>query len=133
MTTARLPEEINIRWTEALNTGDVAAMLDLYEADAVLVPGPGAEPVSGPAAIEANLRWLVGLRGKITYEPRYWLRNGDLAMGSIHFHLTDGTDEDGNPVEMRGTTSEVARRQPDGRWKYVFDHPFMDGGAYDRR
>ncbi|MBC6456575.1 YybH family protein [Actinomadura sp. HBU206391] len=114
MTVARLPEEINIRWTEALNAGDVAAMLDLYEPGAVLVPSPDAEPVSGPAAIESNLRWLVGLRGKITFEPRYWLRNGDLAMGSIDFHLTGGSDEDGNPVDMRGRTSEVARRQPDG-------------------
>jgi hypothetical protein len=37
MTTARLPEQIDIRWTEALDAGDVAAMLDLHEVDAVLV------------------------------------------------------------------------------------------------
>ncbi len=45
-------------------------------------------------------------------------------MGGIDFHLTGGTDDDGNPVELHGSTAEVARRQPDGTWKYVFDHPF---------
>jgi len=124
MTTARQPEEINSRWTEAFNAGDASAMLGLYEPDAVLVPGPGALPVRGLAAIEASLQWLVGLRGKITFEPRYWLRQGDLAMGRIDFRLVGGTDGDGNPVEMLGSTAEVARRQADGSWKYVFDHPF---------
>jgi ketosteroid isomerase-like protein len=124
MTTAHLPSEINTRWTEAFNAGDLPAMLELYEADAVLVPSPGAPPVSGLDAIESSLRWLVGLGGRITFEPRYWLQQGDLAMGGIDFHLAGGTDSDGNPVELRGSTAEVARRQFDGTWKYVFDHPF---------
>ena len=45
-------------------------------------------------------------------------------MGRIDFHLTDGTDADGNPVDLRGSTAEVVRRQPDGTWKYAIDHPF---------
>ena len=117
------PEQINALWGEAFNAGDIEAMLALYEPEAVLVPGPGQDPVSGLEAIEASLRWLVSLRGTITHQPRFWLRQGDLAMGRIDFHLT-GTDPAGAPVELRGATAEVARRQPDGTWKYVFDHPF---------
>jgi len=124
MTGARRPEEINVRWTEAFNAGDLAAMLELYEPDAMLVPGPDEAPVSGLVAIEASLRQLIGLRGKITFAPRYWLQHGDLALGGIDFHLVDGTDPSGNPVDLRDGTAEVARRQPDGTWKYVFDHPF---------
>jgi hypothetical protein len=29
----------------------------------------------------------------------------------------------GTPVESRGATVELARRQPDGTWKYVIDLP----------
>lgn len=96
----------------------------MYEPDAVVIPGPGASPVSGLAAIESSLRWLLGLGGRITFEPCYWLLQGDLAMGRIDFHVTGATDPAGDPVELRGGTAEVARRQPDGSWKYVFDHPF---------
>ncbi len=124
MTTADHPSEINTRWAAAFNAGDVPALLEMYEPDAVIVPGPGASPVAGLAAIESSLRQLVGLGGRITFEPRYWLQQGDLAMGRIDFHLTGGVDPAGNPVELRGGTAEVARRQPDGSWRYVFDHPF---------
>lgn len=121
---ARQPAQINAFWTEACNAGDIAAMLALYEPTAVVVPGPGAQPVSGLEAIEHALRWLVGLRATITYEPRYWLEQGDLAMGSIEWRLAGGTDPEGRPVDMTAVTAEVARRQPDGGWKYVFDHAF---------
>lgn len=30
---------------------------------------------------------------------------------------------DGKPLSMSGKTSEVLRRQPDGRWLYIIDHP----------
>ena len=85
MTAALSPEEINIRWDEAFNAADIPALLELYEPGAVLIPAPGAGPVSGLDAIEACLRWLAGTGGKITYQPRFWLQNGDLAMGRIDF------------------------------------------------
>ncbi len=72
MTAAHLPSEINTRWADAFNAGDLPAMLELYEADAVLVPSPGARAVSGLDAIESSMRWLVGLGGRIAFEPRYW-------------------------------------------------------------
>ncbi|GII96467.1 YybH family protein [Sinosporangium siamense] len=124
MTTASQPEEINILWAEAFNAGDLASMLELYEPDAVLVPGPDQAPITGLSAIEESLRRLLGLSGTITFKPRYWIRHGDLAMGGIDFHLVGGIDPSGGPVELRAGTAEVARRQSDGSWKYVFDHPF---------
>jgi ketosteroid isomerase-like protein len=73
------------------------------------------------------MRWLLTLGGQIHFTPRHWLVHGDLALGSIAFVMHGGHDGDGNPVELHGTTSELVRRQPDGTWKYVIDHPF--GGA----
>jgi hypothetical protein len=80
--------------------------------------------VSGRDAIEASLRRLTGIRGTVTYQPRFSLQNGDPAMGRIDFHLSGGTDPTATPVDLRGGTAEVACRQPDGTWKYVFGHPF---------
>jgi len=118
------PEEINQRWAQAFNARDVPAMLALYEDQAVLVPAPDAEPVSGHDAIAAALEWLVGLGGAIIYEPRFWIQHGNLAMGSISYRLAGGTDPAGQPVELAGRTTEIIRRQPDGTWKYLIDHPF---------
>jgi uncharacterized protein (TIGR02246 family) len=130
MTSTSIPTDVtdlNRQWGEAFNAGDLRRLVEFYEPDAVLVPGPGAEPVRGLEAIEASLRWLLALGGQIRYTPRHWLVHGDLALGSIAFVMDGGHDGDGNPVELHGTTSELVRRQPDGSWKYVVDHPF--GGA----
>jgi ketosteroid isomerase-like protein len=96
----------------------------MYEPDAVLVPGPGAPPLQGHEAIEGALRGFLSMGGKLRFTPRHWFPNGNLALGSIAFAMDGGHDPDGNPVDLRGVTSEVVRRQPDNTWKYVIDHPF---------
>ncbi|WP_375486571.1 YybH family protein [uncultured Jatrophihabitans sp.] len=118
------PHGLNRFWCGAFNAGDLAALMSTYEPDAVIVPGPGAEPLHGHAAIEAALSWFLGLGGTLRFEPRYWLEQGDLVLSSIAFVMDGGTDADGRPVDLRGVTAEVLRRQPDGSWKYVIDHPF---------
>jgi ketosteroid isomerase-like protein len=116
---------LNHAWGEAFNAGDLPRLLEFYEPDAVIVPGPGADPVRGLPAIEGTLRWFLGLGGRLTFgEARYWIVSGDVALGSIAFVLEGGHDADGRPVPLAGTTSEVVRRQPDGTWRYVVDHPF---------
>jgi uncharacterized protein (TIGR02246 family) len=119
--------DLNRQWGEAFNAGDLSRLMEFYEPDAVLVPGPDAQPVRGLKAIEASLRQFLALGGQIHFTPRHWLVHDDLALGSITFTLDGGHDADGNPVDLHGTTSELVRRQPDGTWKYLIDHPF--GGA----
>ncbi len=128
MSAVREPEQINREWSDAFNARDVAAMVELYEPEAVLIPGPEAAAATGHRAITAALDHFVGMGGKISYEPRYWIRSGDLALGSIRFLLRGGTDPEGRPVELSGATTEIARRQADGTWKYVIDHPFGSAG-----
>ncbi|GAB3653599.1 hypothetical protein GCM10027596_04240 [Nocardioides korecus] len=119
---------LNQRWCAAFNAGDVATLMSTYETDAVLVPGPGAPPVRGHAAIEEALRGFLGLGGTLSFTPRFWLLAGDVALGSLEFSMAGGHDPEGNPVPLAGVTSEVVRRQRDGSWKYVVDHPF--GGSH---
>lgn len=127
MTTTELPKALNMKWAAAFNAGDLDALMTMYEPDAVLVPGPGADPVQGADAIRAALQWFLGLGGTLQFTPVHWIVDGDLALSSVAFHLEGGHDADGNPVPLRGVTAEVLRRNPDGTWKYAIDHPFGGG------
>jgi ketosteroid isomerase-like protein len=101
--------------------------MTMYEPDAVLVPGPGADPVQGTEAIRGALQWFLALGGTLHFTPVHWILAGDLALSSVAFHMEGGHDADGTPVPLQGVTAEVLRRHTDGTWKYVIDHPF--GGA----
>ncbi|TQS43459.1 YybH family protein [Cryptosporangium phraense] len=126
MSEAIRPHEFNEQWGDAFNAGDLPRLMEMYEPGAVIVPGPGAEPIHGHAAIEAALAGFLGLGGKLRFTPRHWLVAGDLAFSSVAFTMDGGRDPEGRPVELTGVTAEILRRQPDGRWKYVVDHPFAD-------
>lgn len=122
-TATERPHELNEQWRDAFNAGDLDRLMDMYEPEAVLVPGPDAEPVTGHAAIKDALTWFLRLGGTVSFTPRHWLIHGDLVMSSIAFTMHGATAEDGSPVQLTGISSELARRQHDGTWKYLIDHP----------
>ena len=122
------PHGLNRAWRDAFNARDLDRLMTMYEPDAVLVPGPGADPSRGHDAIATALVGFLGLGGRLDFTPRHWLVTGDLVLASIAFEMTGGRDAAGNPVPLAGVTTELARRQPDGSWKYVVDHPFGGDG-----
>jgi ketosteroid isomerase-like protein len=121
------PHALNDFWRDAFNAGDLAALMSTYEDGAIIVPGPGADPLHGHDAIADALSSFLALGGTLRYTPRHWLVQDDIAFSSIAFTLDGGTSADGNRVDLHGITTEVLRRQADGTWKYVIDHPF--GGS----
>lgn len=125
--TSSEPHSLNAFWRDAFNARDLAALMTTYEAEAVIFPGPGAEPLRGTAAIAGALEWFLGLGGTLRYTPRHWIVAGDICFSSIAFDLDGGTGPDGTPMPLSGVTYEVLRRQSDDSWKYVIDHPF--GGS----
>jgi ketosteroid isomerase-like protein len=56
-------------------------------------------------------------------QTKHVVRHGDIALLRGAWRLK-GTGPDGKPVEMTHGSAEVARRQLDGRWLYIIDHPF---------
>lgn len=114
-------DEIYAEFARHFNAGDVEGLLSLYEPDAVFVRGPGDE-VSGHAAIRAALQAFLAVGGTISFRARHAVQNGDLVLLSNDYTLV-GRDAQGAPLTLTGRTSEVLRRQPDGRWLYVIDHP----------
>ncbi|SHE96511.1 YybH family protein [Streptoalloteichus hindustanus] len=105
----------------AFNTGR-GDLLDLvYEREAVFVARQG-RTVTGAERQEANERFLtLGL--PITVHPRHTYVADDIALLIVDW-VIDGTDPDGQHVHIEGTATDVARRGPDGKWRYVIDNPF---------
>lgn len=116
------PESAHRLFEDRFNAGDLAGMLALYEEPATFVRGPD-EHVSSREALRASLEGFLATKGRISLETRYAVQCGELALLSNEWHLR-GTGPDGKALEMSGRTVEVVRRQPDGRWLYVIDHPW---------
>jgi ketosteroid isomerase-like protein len=116
------PADINPAFAAAYNAGPVEGLLALYEPDAVLVDRHGAEHL-GHAAIARDLAGLLSLGGTMASANRYALVQGDLALLSADWRI-ETRDADGAPLVVSGRSAEIARRQADGCWLYVVDHPF---------
>lgn len=120
-TLADRPEEVPAVFAERFNSGDAAALAQVYEDAAVLVPQPGT-PATGPDLHAANGR-LQELGVPIAVRPRHVYRSGDLALLIVDW-VIDGTGREGQAVHIEGTATDVARRGADGLWRYVIDNPF---------
>ena len=121
--TAQQPSDLHRLFAAALNSGDADAVLELYEEDATLVPSPGGVPATGKAAIREALSGFLALKPNLRIDTVSVIEGGlNLALLSSRWVL-EGTGPDGSPVELRGTSSEVARRHKNGNWLYAVDDP----------
>lgn len=116
------PEQIHQLFAEHHNAGNVDALVDLYDEHAAYVSQTG-QVINGKNAIRDALGGLLTLKGKLSFETRYAIQSGNVALLSAKWHL-HGVGPDGAVVEMRGQTAEVVQLQSDGRWLFVVDQPF---------
>ncbi|QOF74240.1 nuclear transport factor 2 family protein [Aminobacter sp. SR38] len=100
------------------NSGDVEALLGLYEEDARLLVDAGGEGFAGKAAIAEELERLVRMPGTMRSQNTFCVEHGDLALLRADFAIVD---EEGRTLCF-GFTAEIVRRQADGMWLYVVDH-----------
>ena len=118
---AHSPEELDQLFEEALNSGDLDALVALYEPQAVFVSEPG-QTVTGTAAIREVLSGFVSMKPKIAMEVQTVGQLDNTALTSAKWEMA-GTGPDGQPIEMRGHSTEVSRRQADGTWLFAIDDP----------
>jgi uncharacterized protein (TIGR02246 family) len=124
---ARSPEEVDPLFAQALNAGDIDALMALYEPQASLMPAPG-KVVVGTAAIREALAAFLAGRPNITLSQRLVSRADDLALVTSKWELSM-TGADGQRSTMNGQSVEVVRRQADGSWRFAIDMPFgVDAG-----
>ncbi len=119
---ARNPEEIHRLFAEAFSTGHLDSLMALYEPTALLIPQPGQIPITGEA-IRGTLQEFLALKPTITLETASVVKTDDIALLRSNWKLT-GTRPDGQRIEMSHRGTEVVRRQSDGTWRFVIDHPF---------
>ncbi|WP_434444482.1 YybH family protein [Lentzea sp. E54] len=106
------PASVARNFAEAFNARNAAAVDAIYEPGGLFVPEPG-HTVTGAARRDANQRFLdLGL--PIDVRPRYVNAHDGIALLIVDWTIGDVT----------GTATDVARRDSDGRWRYVIDNPF---------
>jgi ketosteroid isomerase-like protein len=102
------PEDLERLYVERVNAGDVDGLVALFEPDAVMAVSLG-KVATGSQAIRQAFTDFVASGVKLTLgEQQPTLRVGDLALTSTRLDSGD-------------VTAEIARRQPDGTWRWVID------------
>jgi ketosteroid isomerase-like protein len=63
------------------------------------------------------------MKPTLTLEKKSLVIAGDIALLIVQATL-QGKGPDGTPVRMEHTSSDVLRRQADGKWLFVIDNPW---------
>jgi ketosteroid isomerase-like protein len=105
----------------AFNSGRADLVENVYDPGAVFVPEPGVG-LTHDQRIGALGRFLdLGL--PIVVRPRHTYVADDIALLIVDWTIT-GRGRDGEQIRLDGTATDVARRGPDGFWRYLIDNPF---------
>jgi ketosteroid isomerase-like protein len=103
------PEDIYPALSEAYNTGDLEALVSLYDPKAVFVIKPGRVTES-PAELHGAMQHLVALRGRLTVNPRTFIRSDDLVLVLGTFTLSGRRGDGTTPFERTSRFADVLRR-----------------------
>ncbi|SDP67519.1 YybH family protein [Lentzea jiangxiensis] len=106
------PASVAHEFARAFNSRDAAAVDAVYEPAGLFVPEPGTT-VTAAARQAANQRFL-DLGRPIDLRPRHVYEHDGIALLIVDWTIGD----------VHGTATDVARRNADGRWRYVIDNPF---------
>ena len=122
MTKKMTPEEVLSSVIEGINTGDLDALMTLYEADACFATQPG-QLAKSPESVRQSLRNFIDLKGKLDLKVKRVIQASDLALVTTEWSFS-GTGPDNNPVNIASKSADVLRKQADGTWRFVIDNPW---------
>ncbi len=115
------PKRLNERYNALFAARDLDGLMALYEDDAMLCPAPGRE-IRGRAEIAKRLDGLLALNGALEVSEQSCVVVEDCALMHARWRFV-GTNGEGAPIAFGGVSSKLARRGPDGNWRYVVDMP----------
>ena len=116
------PEQVLKSIVDGINTGNLDALMSLYEPEAAFAPQPGSL-AHGLAGVRESLAAFIAMKGTLDLKVTRVLEAGGLALVAGVWSFT-GTGSDGKPVTLTGRNGDVLRRQADGSWRFVIDNPW---------
>lgn len=120
--TQQTPLETVHEVDEAFNRGDIEAVLDCYEDEAIMVVGPD-KLAHGKDELRKTFKEILKLGFKATQLKTRTLQTVDVALFISQWHL-EGRTQEGKEFAKEYIATTVFRRQPDGQWKAVIDNSF---------
>ena len=116
------PEQVLKSVVDGINTGNLEALMSLYEPEAAFAFQPGSL-AHGLTGVRESVAALLAMKGTIDIKVTRVLEAGGLAFVAGVWSFT-GTGPDGTPVTLTGRNGDVLRRQEDGSWRFVIDNPW---------
>jgi uncharacterized protein (TIGR02246 family) len=116
------PEQVLASVVDGINTGNLDALMTLYEDQAAFATQPGSL-AHGLQGIREGLAGFIAMNGRLDLEVTRVLEANGLALVTGTWSFA-GTGPDGQPVMLSAQNADVLRRQPDGSWRFVIDNPW---------
>jgi uncharacterized protein (TIGR02246 family) len=116
------PEQVLKSIVDGINTGNLDALMTLYEPEAAFAAQPGSLK-HGLSGVRESLAGFIAMKGTLDLKVKGVLEASDLALVTGEWSFT-GTGPDGEPVKLTGHNADVLRRQSDGSWRFVIDNPW---------
>jgi ketosteroid isomerase-like protein len=114
------PEDIIPSLVARFNSGDVNEQMDMYAPEAVFVANDG-RTITDHAEIAAIIGRDIKLGLELVTNVRHVFVGGDTAQIVVDWSI-EGKDRDGKDVKLGGSACDIARRGPDGFWRYLIDN-----------
>ena len=116
------PEQVLKSIVDGINTGNIDALMPLYETDAAFASQPG-NLAHGLSGVRESLTGFIAMKGKLDLKVTRVLQANDLALVVGAWSFT-GTGPDGKPLKLASKSADILRRQSDGSWRFVIDNPW---------
>ena len=107
---------------DAINAGDVAAVMHCFAEDPVFVSPETGEEARGRTAVRETMTAFLDTSPKLQATLASCVVAGDVALVVSEWTL-EAQGRDGSPFVARGRTADVLKRGDDGLWRYAVDNP----------
>jgi ketosteroid isomerase-like protein len=116
---AKSPEEICRLFQQYMAEGDIDSVLSVYDPEAVFLNQSG-EVKKGEEELRHELADFAASKAVFNFDIKQVIQSGDIALMHTKWKIS-------SPQQMSVYAIEVARRQPDGTWRWLIGDPFTIG------
>jgi len=116
---AKSPEEICRLFQQYMAESDVDSVLSVYDPEAVFLNQSG-EVKKGEEELRHELADFAARKAVFNFDIKQVIQSGDIALMHTKWKIS-------SPQQMSVYAIEVARRQPDGTWRWLIGDPFTIG------